>query len=701
MTPLPKPTKALITQELTNKKILDSYKRLNLVQVAKDLYGYKIDTKGSHSQNDSNLEPVYKHYTNLKMYQSAFGGTDDKQTNVILVRKNISGEYFYTNVTAPRDQGTIIEFIANRNQLDIRNKEDLAKILTIISSYNGDPISLEPLPVYVPFEQEPKERNAQVARYFKLLPAFNSPEYLLSRGIEKSTLDADEFKGRICNNVIKDRKGNQHVNIAFPIVDKEDNLCGIEYKNITLSGLQADSDSILWRSNLVNPDIPVEGFVIGENAIDVISYAQIQKLIGKNFLLLTHAGALHKPQINAIQYLIDLHAPKKLILAEDKDTEGYRNDIMLMGALNRPFEGKVHFENDFKAGINITDKVKATLILSFAFSNINDGETLVNQIIADFTKHNHDPLQPVFKAGPENVTYGNYTAGISIEFHVSELNMQKVLEIVTKHRGMSDFIAIDKPEGANLDGNKITDWNEFLMTKKEIRKDDMPALMYKYKNTNVAENNILKSNAFKPSELVQLFIENWDKGIAEVQEDAVNAGVNIDVISYLIAKHQLIAFNNFTEAVQRVFDLDFVGYKEFENFKNFIADNEDKFKEIVFNKKSDLQSLENELMMVKKQLRIEGDELEIDDYQKLMEEKTALENSVKLGKKSLGTHNEYLDAKYYNELTEIVLAKAKKVWDKTVRESMDNFQNDADISKKAGIKHNHKKIDFNKFSLML
>jgi hypothetical protein len=672
--------KRLTEHKFHAKQIWDDYKRVNLVQVAKDLYAYNIDTKGSHSKGDSNLEPVYKHYTNLKMYQSSYTGGDENQANVILVRKNQSGEYFYANVTAPADQGTIIDFIANRNQLDLRNKEDLAKVAKIISLYQGEPVPQKALPAYVPVIQEPRDRNAQVARHFKLLSEFKNPEYLLSRGLEKETLDADEFKGRIFNSVFKDKKGNQHINIAFPIVDKEDNLCGIEYENVSFGGLQADSDSILWRSNLVNPNIPVEAFVIGEAAIDVISYAQVKELIGNNFLLLTHTKNLQKPQIEAIQYLIDQHSPKKLILTEDRDVRGYLYDIMLMGALNRPSKGVVNPENDFKAEINIIDKVRAKLVFNLTFSDLNEGKTLVNNIISDFVEQNEDPSQPIFKTGTESVIYGNNSASISVEYHVSELNMKKALGIVINHRNMDDFIRIDKPHGSNLDGDEITDWNEFLMTEKKIHKDDIPGLVYKFKNANSVESNILKPNAFNPGKLVELFIQNWDKGISQVQEAAVNAGVSIDVISHIIARYQLIAFNHFTEAVQRVYDLDFVGFKEFESFKDFIADNEDKFKEIVINKKLDLLNLENELTIVKTRLRIEGDELEIQDYQNLLEKKISLEEAAKINKKSLGTYNEYLDAKYYNELTEIVSAKAKKVWDKTVRESISNPQSNAQVN---------------------
>ena len=672
--------KRLTEHEFHAKQIWDNYKRLNLVQVAKDLYAYYIDTKGSHSKNDINLEPVYKHYTNLKMYQSPHNDSYENQENVILVRKNSSGEYYYSNVTAPADQGTIIDFIANRNQLDLKNKEDLAKIAKIISCYLGEPVPQKALPAYVPVIQEPKHRNAQVARHFKLLPEFKNPEYLLSRGIDIEMLDADEFKGRIFNSVLKDKKGNQHINIAFPIVDKEDNLCGIEYQNVSFGGSQGDSDSVLWKSNLVNSNIPVEAFVIGESAIDVISYAQVKELIGNNFLFLTHIKNLQKPQIEAIQYLIDKHSPKKLIFTEARNVTGYLYDIMLMSALNRPFRGVVNPDNDFKAEINIIDKVKAKLVFNLTFSDLNVGKTLVKNVITHFIEQNQDPSQPTFKTGTESVTYGNNSASISVEYHVSELNMKKALQIVISHRGMNDFIHIDKPNGANLDGDEITDWNEFLMTEKKIHKDDIPGLVYKFKNEYSDENNILKSNSFNTSKLVELFIKNWDNGISQVQEAAVNAGVSIDVISHIIAKYQLIAFNHFTEAIQRVYDLDFVGFKEFENFKNFIADNEDKFKEIVVNKKLDLLNLENELTLVKGRLRIEGDELEIQDYQKLLEKKIYFEGLVKTYKKSLGTYNEYLDAKYYNELTEIVSAKAKKVWDKTVMESMINSQNDFQVN---------------------
>ena len=237
-----------------------------------------------------------------------------------------------------------------------------------------------------------------------------------------------------------------------------------------------------------------------------------------------------------------------------------------------------------------------------------------------------------------------------------------------------DFVTIDKSAGVNLDGNLVANWNEFLMTKKEIHKDDVPGLMYKFKTAIADENDLQKSHAFKPEGLVQLFIENWDKGIGEVQEAAVEAGVSIDVISHIIAKHQLIAFNNYVEAVQRAYDLDFVGFKEFEDLKQFIADNEDRYKEIVTTKKSELQNLQNELTAVKRRLRIEGDELGITEYQELTDKMNSLEDAVKVGKKSLGTHNEYLDAKFYNELIEIVAAKAKKVWDKTVREAMADWQ---------------------------
>ncbi len=658
---------------LTNKNRLDYYKRLNLVQLAKDLYAYKIDTKGSYSQNDHQLESVYKHYTYLKMYQSALVGRDDSQANVILVRKNTEGAYFYTNVTVPGDEGTIIDFIAHRNQLDLKNEQDLAKIVEIISSYIGEAVPAAALS-YIPEKQELQDRNAQVARYFKLLPEFSHPEYLLSRGIEKRVLDAAEFKGRICNSVFKDKKGNQHINIAFPVVDKEDNLCGVEYKNISQSGLQAESNSVLWRSNLVNPDKSVEAFVIGESAIDLISYAQIKEVIGKNFLFITHAGDLNKTQIRAIQYLVDQHSPKRLILTEKKDISGYQYDIMLVGALNKPANGALEIENDFRAELNIINKVKAELVLSFSFSTFKEGEVLGNKILADFSKHNHDPSQPIFNTGPGAITYGKHSASISIEYQISKLNMQKALEIVAHYRGMGDFITIDKPNGANTAGNQVQDWNELLMTDMEISYEDIPGLMYDFKNANAEENKISKSPVLKPVELVQLFIENWDKGISDVQEEAVNAGVSIDVISYMIAKHQLIAFNNFIEAVQRVYDLDFVGFREFEEFKSFIADNEDRFKEIVVSKKLELQHLENDLTIVKKQLKTEGDELQITEYQELMEKKSSLESSVKVSRKAVGTYNEYLDAKYFNELTEIVSAKAKKVWDKTVRESMSDFR---------------------------
>ena len=651
---------------------MDNYKRLNLVQLAKDLYAYKIDTKGSYSQNDNDLGTVYKHYTSLKMYHSVIVGNNESQDDVIFVRKNQDGAYFYTNVMVPGDQGTIIDFIAYRNQLDLKNQEDLGKISTIISSYFGEPIPSGAFLTYVPVKQDLQDRNAQVARYFKLLPEFNHPEYLLARGIEKTILDAGEFKGNIFNSVFKDKKGNQQVNIAFPLVDREDNLRGVEYKNISFGDLKADSDRVIWRSNIVDP-VNVEAIVIGKTAIDLISYAQVMRTIAKNYLFISHVGKLSKSQINAIQYLIDQHSPKRVILAEDKDTEGYSYDIMLMGALNRPFKGVAHHENDFKAEINIVDKVNAVLTINVAFADFNVGKVLVDNIIADFTKFNQDPSRPIFKVGADTVTFGHHTASLIIEYHVSESNMRKASEIVDRHRGMSDYITIDKPDGVNLDGNQITDWNEFLMTEKKIHGDDIPGLLYKFKNEKSDEYNPIAFPSFKPHELVQLFIENWDKGIEEVQEAAVDAGVNIDVISYTIAKHQLIAFNNYIEAVERVYDLDFVGFREFENFKRFIAENEDRYKQVVINKKSELNHLENDLVLVKKQLRVEGDELDMNDYQNLMERMVSLESSVKAGKKSLGTHNEYLDVKFYNDLTEIVSAKAKKVWDKTVREASSDY----------------------------
>jgi len=345
----------------------------------------------------------------------------------------------------------------------------------------------------------------------------------------------------------------------------------------------------------------------------------------------------------------------------------------LVGDENKSVGGGGHLENDFKAEVNIVDKVNAVLVLNISFANINDGKILVNHIISDFTEHNPDPSRPIFKTGPGNVTYGNHTASISVEYRVSELNMRKASEIVDRHRDMKGYITIDKPNGVNLEGNQIKDWNEFLMTEKEIHEYDIPGLMYKFKNENSDEYNTSLSYAFKPQELVQLFIEHWDKGINEVQEAAVEAGVNIDVISHTIAKHQLIAFNNFIEAVERVYDLDFVGFKEFEDFKRFIAENEDRYKDIVINKKTELNHLENDLILIKKQLKTEGDELGINDYQKLMERMISLESSVKDGKKSLGAHNEYLDVKLFNDLTEIVSAKAKRVWDKTVREASGDY----------------------------
>lgn len=165
----------------------------------------------------------------------------------------------------------------------------------------------------------------------------------------------------------------QFTNTVFPIIN-EAGIIGIEQKNTNYKGtaLGSNKKDGIFISNLPAEKISDTVLVIGETAIDLLSYHQLVNnkktkndlnvtLNNKSVIYVATNGELTKKQVEEIQKIIDKYKPVKTILANDNDLAGHRFNLNLACQLTMPREvEKNKIENDsFINAIDKNNKIKA------------------------------------------------------------------------------------------------------------------------------------------------------------------------------------------------------------------------------------------------------------------------------------------------------------------------------------------------------
>ena len=215
---------------------------------------------------DAELD-AFKTDIDLRQYAASRGYEVDKREcwrgstvmrqagDKIVIKRNANGHYVYFSVRDDADNGTIIDFVQNRQRLSLGN------VRKALREWTGRPPASLPLfPKLVPAS---KDRMRVETEYRRMKEAPAHPWLERDRCIPPALLSGERFAGR----VRIDGRGNA----IFPHFDQE-GLCGYEIKNRNYTGFAAGGEKGLWVSRTHPED---NRLVLAESAIDALSHAAL------------------------------------------------------------------------------------------------------------------------------------------------------------------------------------------------------------------------------------------------------------------------------------------------------------------------------------------------------------------------------------------------------------------------------------------
>ena len=214
---------------------LDGFKRTIDLRSYAAGQGYQLDAKESWRGSAVMRHPA----------------TDDK----IIIKRNSNGHYVYFSVRDDHDNGSIIDFVQNRQRLS------LGTVRKELRPWVGSPPV--PVPSFSPLPKTAKDRSKVELEYARMQDA---PKHLYletARAIPAALLQGERFAGRVR---VDDRS-----NAIFPHFDL-DGLCGYEIKNRGFTGFAKHGAKGLWLSHGGDAD---KRLVLSESAIDALSYAAL------------------------------------------------------------------------------------------------------------------------------------------------------------------------------------------------------------------------------------------------------------------------------------------------------------------------------------------------------------------------------------------------------------------------------------------
>jgi hypothetical protein len=174
----------------------------------------------------------------------------------IIIKLGIDAHYIYFSVRDDRDNGTIIDFLQNRDR-----QLTLGSIRKELRPWLGPPT--RSLPLFAPLVKTSKNRLKVEAAFAGTEEARRHAYLEDERAIPVALLESGRFIGRIR----KDARGNA----VFPHFDAG-GLCGFELKNAGFTGFAAGGTKGLWLSHAIPEDWRL---VVCESAIDALSHAAL------------------------------------------------------------------------------------------------------------------------------------------------------------------------------------------------------------------------------------------------------------------------------------------------------------------------------------------------------------------------------------------------------------------------------------------
>ena len=145
------------------------------------------------------------------------------------------------------------------------------------------------------------------------------------------------------------------------------------------NSFDADRAEVLTRAR----DAGVDRMVIAESPIDAMSFHQMKPPAeGEKRLYLGTAGNLSSGAPDTVQKLIDKYQPRQIVMANDNDNAGIRNNINLVGRMRYP---GIQESNNIQAHLNLPSPSQARLTVSVSHSDQAIGKQRVQELTERFS----------------------------------------------------------------------------------------------------------------------------------------------------------------------------------------------------------------------------------------------------------------------------------------------------------------------------
>lgn len=221
----------------------------------------------------------------------------------IVIARQEGGTWVYFSVRDGGDNGTVIDFLQNRNGGSLG---EVRKTLRAWSGADRPPVH-EAAFVRDLFPIS-RDRASVLAAWERARATIALP-YLTSRGLGPEVLGLPIFAGGL--------RVDERSNALFPHYDRE-GLCGFEIKNQGFTGFAAGGTKGLWYSRARPTD---DRLVLTESAIDALSFHVLQGDASTRYM--STGGSLNPQQPALIRGAMEKLPPGGVVLlAFDNDPGG-------------------------------------------------------------------------------------------------------------------------------------------------------------------------------------------------------------------------------------------------------------------------------------------------------------------------------------------------------------------------------------------
>ena len=265
--------------------------RLNLRDFLEQREGFVLD----HAESSANS------------YKLRRGG------ELLIVHQNEeTGVWGYMNLHDHDDDGTLIDYLQNRN-----GGKAVFTLGHVKARVRGRVVSPKPLrgaivpgvprPVSL---HAPRDLSHVAKRWEEARTVWGLPYYLEGRGLTAETVKAYAASLRM------DKKGN----VLFGHTNQDGEPVGYEIKGVGFTGFAKGGVRLLCRLGPIEGAEPVK-IALTESGVDALSLAQLTGR--RDALFCSTGGAVSKHTLEQVKRLAAKHPAAEILLAFDNDDEGF------------------------------------------------------------------------------------------------------------------------------------------------------------------------------------------------------------------------------------------------------------------------------------------------------------------------------------------------------------------------------------------